>query len=385
MKRTTKSLLLSLCMAFLPLLLLAVSDPFYLRESKSSAMYGPFPVKSGASVPLAGKTYQLRIVGKDRLAFLAPDREIFGPLQMVEGRLVSIGGSMYAFYPAKRGNVPANGPRPVKRDGSKPFIPAPPPRPAPIPVTAETPHRVVPARDLPALPSSDRRLEFSAWLALIDDTPIDWKVDSLSGNDSTMERKTIGADCFWDAFSARIAYSPSVESGDIVPTGVGIVGSSLEDGSGVTLQLGYHRPFLQEGGWTASGGVRGAFRHDKADLKTKTLTGGGVDTNGYVSADYVVKTSSLTINEYALWLDLGLSFSQGVWGLHADFSIQPISEYKIDGEFMYAGKGYSVECDRSTPIAFGLGGWYEYRRIRFFAEAVFGADELFRVGALYHF
>ena len=384
MKKTAKKVALMILMALAPVFLFATPSSFYLQETKSSALYGPFPVKSGFRVQLNGQSYALRIVGKDRLAFLAPDRQIFGPLQMVEGRLVNLRGSMYAFYLHEDKTAPV--PRQVNRASRpEPFIPAPPPRPKPISVTEETPHRVVPAKDLPELPRAENTLAFAAWLAFVDDTPIDWKVDSLNGTDSALERTTIGVDCFWNAFSARLSYSPSLKSGDIVPNGVGITGSSLDDGSGVALQVGYSRPFLKEGGWVASAGVRGSLRRDKADLTTRSLTGHGVDTNGLVSADYISATTSLTIDEYSIWLDLKLGYSADVWGVHAGFSIQPVSEYKIDGDFVFGGKRYSIECDRDVPIAFGFGGWYDYRDIRYFGNISFGATELFRLGALYEF
>ena len=383
MKKIAKTVVFSLFVLLTPLLAFTAPRPFYLQERQTLKLYGPFPVKSGYELNLKGKVYQLRIVGKDRLAFLNQKKEIYGPLQMVEGRLVSVDGSMYVFYQAKE-HIRENPSRGGEK-GNAPFIPPPPPKPELLPVEKETPHRVVSAKDLPELPSPVHRLSVAVWLAPIDDSKIDWKVSSQHGSDSSLERTTFGADVLWNSFSASVAFSPSVEGGDIVPKGVGILRSALEDGDGLSLQLGYHRPFLEENGWTASAGLRGAYRHDKVDLHSKSLTGSGVDTNGYVSADYVENVSSLTIDEYSLWLDVGLSFSQELWGMRADFSIQPLSDYKIDGDFIYGGKGYPVECERKTPIALSFGGWFDYRAIRFFGDVSFGSDERLRIGASYAF
>ena len=371
---------------------------FLLQETQTRQLHGPVQKIDKSRINLAGRAYEIRVYSRDRISFMdVATQETYGPVATVDGRLVRVGNVMYAYYDAsgkaaqtvRREAESGIAPRPAP-----PSTPKPPPMPKRIDIPEEETAPIVPAKDLPALPEAESGLSVDAWIAFIDNTPIDWKVSSFKGAESDIERTTLGGDVVWNGLSLGAGFSPAVDGGEIVPKGVGVSSSSFDGDSGFLLELGSHHPFLSEGGWKASAGVRGQLRQDKGTISSSSLVSTGkADTNDNVIVEYKTQSSSVTLTEFSLWIDLGLSYSYyKMWGLSANFAFEPVSEYDVSGSFWYGGKKLSVEADRSVPIAFTLGGWCNLgevfprvQPILVFADASFGADVRFRVGAGWEF
>lgn len=367
------------------------ADAFMLQNIRTSESYGPFQLRKGEIVKIGNIRYQLGIAEKNRVSFKSvSDGLVYGPLQAVEGRLGVIGNATYCFHMAQQGATGkasgASGNSRAAADAGRlnPYIPTLPPMPERIAVPEEKPISSVPPKDLPALPDQSEAFRFSAWLALVDNTPVDWKLGSASSGDGAIERFSVGGDVIWHSWSAALMLSPSMKADDIVSHGAGITGASLDDGSGYALEIGYHRPFIVEGGWVASAGLRGQLRNDEGTLTTVSLVSSGIaDTNseGNVKSEYIHRSASVTIRELSLWLDVELAYNMDDWwGVYTDFSIQPISEYSISGSIPYGSGKLSLDAERSIPVAVTFGGWYVYERWRLFADFTVGADRQFRLG-----
>ena len=359
-------------------------DAFTMQNIRDSRVYGPFRLKSGETVRIDGVSYELQTPSAGRVSFKSlANGAVYGPLQVVDGRLGVVGNATYRLKPAEAAGVTTStAPAP-----NEPFVPQPPAMPKMIPVP-EQQTRVVPAKDLRTLPETPPVLRALAWLAPIDNTPVDWKLDSSSAGDGAIERTSLGGEAEWNHWIAALTLSPSVESGSIAKGGSGITGASIEDGTGWSIAGGYRRPFLVEGGWTASAGLRGQIRQDSGDLTAHTVASSShTDTNGVVSvlSENRTTTSSITVREISLWIDLELSYSQDCWGLYADISIEPVSEYNVSGSIKYGEGSLSIDAEQSLPLSTTFGGWYKMDQWRFFADLTLGNYERLRLGCGYDF
>jgi hypothetical protein len=360
-------------------------DAFTMLNIRDSRVYGPFRLKSGETIHIDGASYQLLTPAAGRVSFKSlANGIVYGPLQVVDGRLGVVGNATYRLKPASAASVPAQA---AATPRAEPFVPQPPAMPEKIPVP-EQQRRVVPAKDLRALPETTPVLRALAWLAPMDNTPLDWKIDSSSAGDGAIERVSLGGEAEWNHWVASVTLSPVVESGGIAKGGSGITGASLKDGTGWSIGGGYRRPFLVEGGWSASAGLRGQIRQDSGDLTAHTVASSShTDTNGVVSvlSERRTETSSITVRELSLWIDLELAYSQDVWGIYADVSIEPVSEYDVSGSIKYGEGSLSIDAERSLPLSATFGGWYRMDNWRFFADLTLGNDERLRLGCGYDF
>lgn len=376
-----RTIILSLLFIFFAVVVSA-DVAFKLDDIRTSASYGPFLVKKGERVKLKGVVYELIPVTSDRVSFKSTANGVeYGPIQVVNGRLGVIGNVTYRFSissaPASRSS-----------SSSEQFVPQPPAMPSKIAIPEQQPGRVVAPKYLPNLPEEGPVHIGRAWLALIDNTPVDWRIASLRGGDGAIERMSLGADIEWNYFTAALALSPKVECDDVASGDMGISGASLEEGTGVMLDVGYKRPFLVEGPWKASGGVRLQYRQDKGDINSDTsYYVDETDTNGVntVKSMHKFSTSSVKIREISLWLDVDLKYVQEAWGIFAGVSIEPLSGYSVTGTIPCGGRDLSIDVERSTPIAFSFGGWLDYEEVRFFSDLMLGTDQRFRVGVGYNF
>ncbi len=373
-------------------LAIAAETVISLQDVRNSTMYGPFRLRKGEKVKLGGVSYEMLLPSADRISFrsLAND-VVYGPIQIVDGRLGVVGNGTYRLH------VPQSPVRTsaARRDGTagarnsdEPFVPQPPAMPEMIEVPAQQPQRIVHPKDLRALPDTAPIFQFNSWLALMDNTPLDWKIDSAGAGDGALERMSLGAGIEWNHWLASVALSPFVECNDIASGGSGITGASLEDGTGWSLEAGYRRPFLVEGGWKASAGLRGRIRQDSGDLNANTVSRSDMtDTNGVASVISLrhTQTSSIAVRELSLWIDLELSYSAEFWGAYAEISIGPVSEYSISGEIHYGEGSLSLDAERQTPLSVMVGGWCVLDHWRFFSDLSVGSDRRFRLGCGYAF
>lgn len=368
---------------------LAADDAFKLTDIRSLREYGPFQPVSGATASIGGTSYMIKSLGNGRLSFMSRATGVeWGPIQIVDGRLGVIGHSTYKVTTVHGGQTSAgntgNGRRGAAATATSPFVQPPPAMPELIDVPEPQQRRTVAPLDLPVLPETDNTLFVAAWLALVDNTPTDWKLDSKSAGDGAIERVSVGAEIRWNGWSLAATASPSVSCDDIGSGGAGLAGASLKDGTGWSLGIGYMRPFLVEGGWSASAGLRGLLRRDSGDLKSSSLVSSGeIDTNAVdnVVSRYENHTASVDITELSLWIDIELTYSDDFWGVKAGVSIVPVSEFDISASIPYADGSLSLDAERSSPIAVSVGGWYEYEGWRFFSDIAIGANRAFRLGA----
>ena len=243
-------------------------------------------------------------------------------------------------------------------------------------------------QDLRPLPDSPPVFRVLGWLAPVDHSSVDWKIDSSKSGDGEIERTSIGGDIEWNNWIASLSLSPSVECGDIASGGNGITGASFKDGTGWSIAGGYRRALLSEDGWTAKAGLRGQIRQESGDLSVNSVNRfDETDTNGVVTvkSERRTQTSSITIRELSLWIDLEIAYAEDNWGFYTDVSFQPLSEYDISGSIHFGEVDLSIDAERALPIAVTAGAWYGFDRWRFFADMTLAADTRFRLGCGYDF
>lgn len=379
-----------LAAALVTLDVVAAGDSFTLTNLRDQRTYGPFTRQNGAKVSIAGADYSLKAAGQDRVSFVSKASGIeYGPIQIVNGRLGVIGHATYRVS-MDTATAPAKGAQGARQDVPAPtaaastaFVQPPPAMPDKIDIPEPQPRRTVAPLDLPLLPEAKDVFLISAWLAPIDNAPIDWKLASKSAGDGAIERVSVGAGIDWRGWSARVTASPSVKCDDICSDGPGLADVSIDGGMGWSLGIGYMHPFLVEGGWSVNAGIRGLLRRDSGDLKSSTLVSSGeADTNavGNVISRYENHTTSVDVTELSLWVDIELAYAMDFWGVQAGVSIAPVDEFDISASVPYGNRSVSLKAERSTPISVSAGGWYEYEGWRIFADLTVGADRALRLG-----
>lgn len=365
----------------------AAGDSFTLTNLRDQRTFGPFPQQNGAKATIAGSTYSLKVSGQDRVSFVSQANGVeYGPIQIVNGRLGVIGHATYRVS-TDVAAAPAQNARQTGQASTAATTPAfvqpPPAMPEKIDIPDPQPRRIVAPLDLPLLPETKDNFLVSAWLAPVDNAPIDWKLASKSAGDGAIERVSLGAGIEWRGWSLRATASPSVSCDDICSDGPGLADVSIDSGMGWSLGAGYMRPFLVEGGWSVNAGIRGLLRRDSGDLKSSTLVSSGeADTNavGNVISRYEKHTTSVDVTELSLWIDIELAYAMDFWGVQAAVSFAPVDEFDISASVPYGNRSVSLKAERSTPIAVTIGGWYEFDGWRFFSDFTVGADRAFRLG-----
>jgi hypothetical protein len=354
----------------------AAEETFTLQAVRTEQVHGPYRLVDGDRLQLGAAAYQMRLIPPDRLSFISlASGRVFGPVQTIEGRLVEIDGQMYVFSWRVRQGVP---PPPPPR---APLPPAPqaPPRPDPIPIPPiPTPE---PLRPRTALPPQRETWRGAFWIAPADDTPMNWKVDGRRARDLDLARTTVGGALEWRGWLAELRLSPSVDGGELLPQGMDVTQSDLGDGTGWLLAIGYRRPLLMRGDWEVTGGARASLRQDALELTSNTAFG-RTGTNETVDVSYATQSSDITLTEFALWLDIGLSYSVEHWGLYLDLAFQPVGVVNVDGGLAYGDRELSIKADRDQPLSIGAGGWIGWNRWRLFADFTTGADQTLRLGMM---
>ena len=368
---------------------LFAGEVFSFQNLRDSTLQGPYRLRKGERISLNGTTYEVLTPSAGRVSFKSlSNGVVYGPIQAVDGRIGVIGNASYCLREAA-GNAVATAPRPqAANTRPDPFVPQPPAMPAMIDVPEPQTQTLVKPKDLRPLPESPSVFRVLGWLAPIDNTSVDWKIDSSKSGDGAIERTSIGGDAEWNNWIASFSLSPIVKCGEIASGGSGVTGVSLEDGTGWSLAGGYKRAFLSEGGWTARAGLRGLIRQDSGDLSVQSvILRDETDTNGVVNvkSEHHTQSSSITVRELSLWIDIDLEYAADNWGAYAGVYIQPVSAYNVSGSIHYGDGSLSLDAERATPIDIMVGGWYYFDVWRVFADLTVGADIRFRLGCGYDF
>ncbi len=382
-RRFRLPLAVALCVSALCVHSLWGAESFTLQAVRTERFFGPYPLQDGERAQVDGHWYQMRIVPPDRLSFISiASGRVYGPVQTIEGRLLELNGQMYAFSwrIANAAPVPAP-PAAAPRVQPPPLVPPPPvPEPIPIPPLSSP----IPPKPRTPLPAPSTEWQAVGWLAPFHDSAIDWKVDGKRGRQSDLSRTTLGGAMCWHGWTASLGLSPSVSGGALIPYGMDVTEAELDDGTGWAMSLGYRRPFLRQGRWEATGGARISISQDKLDLKSTTAVG-YAGTNATIDVIYESDASSVTVTELALWLDLGLSYSQEWWGLYADLNLQPLGSIDVEGGLNVNGQKLSIDAEREQPLAFGFGAWGGVAPWRGFADFTVGTESSLRLGVMYDF
>ena len=365
-------------------------EVFSFQNLRDSSIQGPYRLRKGERIRLGGVTYEVLTPSAGRVSFKSlSNGVVYGPIQAVDGRIGVVGNASYCLREASGNAVKAASPqRQTSTRRNEPFVPQPPEMPAPIEVPEQQTQTLVKPKDLRPRPDSPSVFRVLGWLAPIDNTSVDWKIDSSKSGDGAIERTSIGGDAEWNNWIASVSLSPFVECGEIASGGSGVTGASLEDGTGWSLAAGYRRVFLSEGGWTAMAGLRGQIRQDSGDLSVQSvILRDDTDTNGVVNvkSEHHVQSSSMTIRELSLWIDISLEYATDIWGAYAGVCIQPVSAYNVSGSVHYGEGSLSLDAERATPIDVMAGGWYYFDVWRVFADLTVGSDIRFRLGCGYDF
>ena len=336
---------------------------FTLTETLGKTTHGPFTLFNGARIRLDGTLYKVSISGDDRITFTAPGGAAYGPYQPVPGRLMKIGSAMYTYNGGGAGAASSRAAEAARSDTSAAapiatFDPLPPP-PDRIEIPPETPQRTAPALDLPEFPDPASTRIWSLWFAPIDNTPFKWTVEKVSGNKKDFERTSVGAGMTIFSWFAEADYALSGKSGSIVPSGLGFTGAAIDDASGFSVSLGYKRPLIREGSWTASAGILGRYRQDKGDLSASALISTGeADTNelGNVISKYDSRKSSVKITEKALRLDFDLAYQYYDFHAFAGLRVQPLSSVSVSGTLPYGEDDLKLSAKHDDAIGVVFGG-----------------------------
>ena len=364
-------------------------EVFSFQNLRDSSIQGPYRLRKGDRISLDGMTYEVETPSTGRVSFKSiANGVVYGPIQAVDGRIGVIGNASYCLREAADSAAVVT-PPPQRTDTAKePFVPQPPAMPALIEVPEQKAQTLVKPKDLRPLPASKPVFRILGWFAPMDNTPIDWKIDSSKSGDGDIERTTIGGDAEWNNWIASVSLSPTVECGDIASGGTGVTGASLEDGTGWSIAGGYRRIFLSEGNWSAKAGLRGQIRQESGDLSVHSvIRSDEMDTNGVftVKSERRTQTSSITLREIALWIDIELTYTEDDWGAYAGISIEPVSEYDVSGSIHYGEVNLSLDAERPLPVDVTAGGWYGFDNWRIFADLTLGADTRLRLGFGYNF
>ena len=368
-----------LCYAALCVHTLRGAENFTLQAVRTERVFGPYLLQDGDRAQINGQWYQMRIVPPDRLSFISlASGRVYGPVQTIEGRLLELNGQMYAFSWRIATAAPAAAPPRVL----PPPLAPPPPIPAPIPIPPLA--SPIPPKPRTPLPAPSTEWHVAGWLAPFHDSAIDWKVDGKRGRQSDLSRTTLGGAMSWHGWTASLGLSPSVSGGALIPYGMDVTEAELDDGTGWSMSIGYLRPFLRQGRWEATGGGRISLSQDKLDLKSTTAVG-HAGTNATIDVVYESDSSSVTVTELALWLDVGLSYSQEWWGLFASLNLQPLGSLDVEGGLNLNGQKRSIDAERSQPLAIGFGAWAGVAPWRGFTDFTVGTESSLRLGVMYDF
>ena len=378
------------CAVFMAFVSLAVAgDVFSFHNLRDSTVSGPYRLRTGDRVSLGGITYEVLTPSQGRVSFKSlSSGVVYGPIQAVDGRIGVVGNASYCLRAAADDAAVTPPPQQTATNQSEPFVPQPPSMPTLIDVPEQQKPTLVKPKKLHPLPESQEVLRFRGWLAPLDNTSVDWKIDSSKSGDGEIERTSLGGDVEWNNWMASVSFSPTVECGDIASGGTGITGASIEDGSGWSIEAGYQRALLSEGGWTAKAGLRGQIRQESGDLSVHSLIRSEeTDTNGVVTAksERRTQTSSITVRELSLWIDLELAYSEDNWGTFAIVSFQPVSDYNVSSSIHYGEVDLSLDAERPLPLDVTVGGWYGFENWRIFADLTLASDTRFRIGCGYDF
>lgn len=357
---------------------------FTLAETRTGAVSGPYTLYNGARIRVGGELFKIIIDGDRRVSFVSETGEKYGPYQPVPGRIMQIGNAMYSFNRQGASAQTATRPRePAKEAPIAEFAPLP-PKPEPIAIPDETPRRSVTPLNLPSLPDADSPLAWKAWFAPVDNTPLKWEVESFKGKSADFKRKTLGAGLSYDSWFGEAAYSFSGESPAMIPDGLGLSGTSIDDASGWSFGIGYKRPFLKEGGWTASAGLFGRIRQDKGDARaTSFVSTGEADTNNAenVVSSYAEQKSSVKISEKTLRLDFDLSYGYGRFCGYAGLRLQPVSSVSVSGHIPSGDEKLKLSAKHDDAIGFSCGSSYSFSNsLNIFAELEMGIETRLRLG-----
>lgn len=364
---------------------------FSLIESRSKAISGPYTIYQGAKVRIGGDLYELSLPD-DRISFIATDGKVYGPFEPVEGRMMRINNATYTFTSqsvslsqpiAPEVSVAPEAPA-VQQKPIVEFRPIPPKKEM-IPISEDATRRTVDPLDLPSLPDASHPFMWGLWYSPIDITPFKWSVDSFSGAESDLERSTLGIGLYYNSWMLEAQYSISAEGGNVVPNGMGITESSLDDGNSKSIAVGYKRPFLDEGRWKALAGVYFRYRLDEVDMSVRSLSQGTViGTNNVESyfSSYSTKESSIEVEELLLRVDLELAYSQERWGASAAALIYALSDVAVSGKFPYSGGSLELSAKHDNPVGMRISGWYQFNNDGWRArtELTLGPETELRLG-----
>ena len=252
------SRLTAVCAVFLAFVSLACAgDVFSFQNLRDSTVSGPYRLRKGDKVSLGGITYEVLTPSQGRVSFKSlSSGVVYGPIQAVDGRIGVVGNASYCLRAAADDAAVTPPPQQTASIQNEPFVPQPPAMPTLIDVPEQQKPTLVKPKKLRPLPESQEVLRFWGWLAPLDNTSVDWKIDSSKSGDGEIERTSLGGDVEWNNWMASVSLSPTVECGDIASGGTGITGASIEDGTGWSIEGGYRRALLSEGGWTAKAGLR---------------------------------------------------------------------------------------------------------------------------------
>jgi hypothetical protein len=355
------------------------ADRFSLAAVRTAERYGPFELRVDATVGAGGIACRIASVAGDRATFVRTGSgERFGPYQIVEGRMIELGRQVFTVVDVVRGGS-APGPLPAVAPPPPPAVPPVDGRPPPPPPRPDEAPR-------PVLPDPDPGLRVSAWLDTLQSTPLSWRVGEGRRRDSELERTRFGVGTFWDGWVTEADLAMSVSGGSIASQDAGFSRASIDGGSGWRLAAGYRRPMLADRGWEVSAGAGVVWQHDEVDVSSAVLVSSGTNSNGVPEYVYRNATASLTLDEYALWLDAAVAYRTGPWEFRGALAVVPFNRVEVGGLLQDgAGAALPVEASRALPVGGSVELRYRLPGWQFFGELALGTEQYLRLGASYAF
>ncbi len=344
---------------------------FRLQDMRDRVVYGPYTVKDGASIVVAGEHYRLRSTDDVSLSFVAPNGTVSGPFPLKDGRIIRIGQRAFSVVSPYRAIAPVLAP-PPRRPEERPVV-RPPQEPA-----------IPRARSLPKRPA------LSAYIDILYNTSYDWSVGGFSGNEKlSYQRQGVGVRADYGGWQATLdAFTGGELDGDLLESGLSVSGATLENGSGWRIDGGYQHNVFWEDGWRVALGGRGSYQRDTADLKARVLTSGlpTVGTNGVAEIpqfEFETEVASVEIGEAGLWLDAQLDYVAPNWGVKAAVHWMAISAVDVSGSLATQDGTFELDAERTHPIVVSAGGHVGQDPWRVFTEFALGSDFIWRFGGGY--
>ena len=383
---------------------------FWLTEAVSGRTVGPITGRPGNRFECGGESWVILKTENEGEIDFADMRTLTaqGPYDLVEQRMIDLGPKSYVFVkvsdfdgddPAADRSVVSQA---VRERASAPSSSGRHDWSGEIPerwVLGPVPSTNPGAHKLYAEPWSLQKLVFPPSVAVFAEpfrsVQYDWSLGGLEGGrKKALESRRAGVRGEWNGFCAEAGLAFGAKtSGSVVSDGVSLSSLSFGGGDGFFAGGGYDWRFRIDGGWSASVGAHAFWERVRGDVSARTTSlqqtsqiGADGVTNSVSTYRYGEWSGGATLSEVRIDAACSIRYDEWYWGLGAAFLIDCVSDTSLSADVPVLGRTYSLEADRSQPVALRFGGWYSPGdNLLLEASATIGAEKTLRLSAGWYF